>query len=155
MIGEIFLMFFLGALLISLELLLPGGIIGFFGLICFGFGIGKTYQFAGAEWAFVSILLSLVWCIVILWVEFWILPKLSWGKKIYLFTQQANPPVPDLSQPSSLQTVALTPLVPSGHILWKGKKVEARCLHGFAQSGDRLRVVKYQNFTYLVETIDS
>ena len=155
MIGEIFLMFFLGALLVSLEILLPGGIIGFLGLVCFGFGIRQTYQLAGAEWAFASTLLSLVWCGVVLCFEFWILPKLSWGKKIYLYTQQVNPTTPNLSSSSSLDTVALTPLVPSGYILWQGKKVEARCLHGFARSGDRLRVVKCQNFTYLVETVDS
>ena len=154
MISEIFLMFFLGAILVSLEILLPGGIIGFFGLVCFGFGTWKTYQIAGAEWAFASIFLSLVWCVVILWFEFWILPKLSWGKKIYLLTQQINPTTPNISPSSSSDTVALTPLVPSGYILWQGKKVEARCLDGFAQSGDRLKVVKCQNFTYLVKSID-
>ena len=155
MISGVLLMFFLGAVLLSLELLLPGGIIGFFGVVCFGLGIWETHQVAGWEWALASTLACLIWCAMVLWFEFWLLPKLSWGKRVYLFTEQSNPTVPKVADSPTPHSIALTPLVPTGYMLWQGKKFEARCLHGFARSGDRLKVVKCQNFTYLVEAIDS
>lgn len=152
----IILLFSIGILLIALEVIVPGAILG---------SIGAVMIFGGCILAFLKFgtgggILALATAIIIggiaLFIEFRILPKTKIGKRAFLTKEITAVSQAVGSEARNLigQTAeALTMLSPSGYVRVDGQRFEAFCQSGQAPAGSALQVVGADNFRLIVSEI--
>lgn len=152
----IILLFSIGILLIALEVIVPGAILG---------SIGAVMIFGGCILAFLKFgtgggILALATAIIIggiaLFIEFRILPKTKIGKRAFLTREITAVSQAVGSEARNLigQTAeALTMLSPSGYVRVDGQRFEAFCQSGQAPAGSALQVVGADNFRLIVSEI--
>lgn len=149
----IILLFALGIVLIAVEVIVPGGILGTIGgLMMFG-GCIVSFMEYGTLGGVIASVVALVLAVLALYIEFRVLPKTAIGKRAFLtkeitgvsaaFGKEAH----DLIGKSG---EALTMLSPSGYIRVDGKRYEAFCQSGQVPAGAPLEVIGADNFRLIV-----
>lgn len=149
----IILLFALGILLLAVEVIVPGGILGSIGgLLMFG-GCIAAFMRYGTGGGILAVTVAAVLTILAFYIEFRVLPKTSIGRKAFLtseitgvssaFGEEAR----DLIGKSA---EALTMLSPSGYIMVDGKRHEAFCQSGQVPAGTALEVTGADNFRLIV-----
>ena len=149
----IILLFALGIVLLAVEVIVPGGILGSIGgLLMFG-GCVAAFMRYGTGGGMVAVAVAAVLAIIAFYIEFRVLPKTSIGRRAFLtseikavsstFGEEAR----DLVGKSAK---ALTMLSPSGYILVDGKRYEAFCQSGQVPAGAALQVTGSDNFRLIV-----
>lgn len=149
----IILLFTLGIVLLAVEVIVPGGILGSIGgLMMFG-GCIAAFIYYGTGGGIIAVIIATVLAILAFYIEFRILPKTSLGRRAFLtseikavssaFGEEAR----DLIGKSAK---ALTMLSPSGYILIDGKRYEAFCQSGQVPAGANLEVTGADNFRLIV-----
>ncbi|MDP3851730.1 MAG: NfeD family protein [Luteolibacter sp.] len=149
----IILLFFLGILFLSVEVIVPGGILGTIGgLMMFG-GCVMAFIDYGSGGGMLAVTLAVALTILAFFIEFRILPRTSVGRRAFLtreitavsaaFGDEAR----DLIGKSA---EALTMLSPSGYIMIEGKRYEAFCQSGQVPAGAALEVTGADNFRLIV-----
>ncbi|MEO0794035.1 MAG: NfeD family protein [Verrucomicrobiota bacterium] len=153
-----------GILLISFEILVPGGILGALGGIAIlGAGWVAFTEFGvfGAAW---TLLLSLIVVTVVVIVEFQMLPKTRFGKRFFLSAASGgrirygsrNDAAVEASDQADLvgQTgIAATTMAPSGRIVVEGKTYEGFSQSGYLNKGDQIEVVGRDAFRVVVKKL--
>lgn len=144
-----------GILLISLEVFLPGGILGILGGIVVGIGVWLVYQeFGGAVaiWSGVLILLALL---TLICIEVSIVRRTKVGKALLLqATQQGRTTTRETqAQLVGERGVTLTVLSPSGSVRINGEIYEAISEDGYIARDEEIRVVSQGNFRLVVERV--
>lgn len=142
-----------GLLLMLLEVLIPGGIVGLFG---FGFIIGASVVAYGAYGTVAALLIG--FCSVFLGLAVLVggmkwLPRTQLGKRFInteANTSDSNP-VPDktaviVGKPG----IVVTPLVPVGQVLIEGCTYEARSDSGYLSNAERITAVRWDDFQLVV-----
>lgn len=149
----ILILFVTGVLLLTAEVILPGGVMG---------GLGALLMLAGCVVAFVEFgvttgLMATGFAVLLtgtaLFIEFRILPKTKLGKRAFLqnaITGVSNPASDQLAALVGKSAQALTPLTPSGYVLVEGVRHEACCRQGHAVAGARLAVVGSDHLKLIV-----
>jgi len=149
----IILLFSLGIVLLAVEVIVPGGILGTAGgLLMFG-GCVAAFMHYGTGGGILAVTVATVLAILAFYIEFRVLPKTSIGRRAFLsseiravssaFGDEAR----DLIGKSAK---ALTMLSPSGYIMVDGKRYEAFCQSGQVSAGTPLKVTGADNFRLIV-----
>jgi membrane-bound serine protease (ClpP class) len=149
----IILLFALGILLLAVEVIVPGGILGSIGgLLMFG-GCIAAFMRSGTGGGILAVAVAAVLTTLAFYIEFRVLPKTAIGRRAFLtkeitavssaFGEEAR----DLIGKSAN---ALTMLSPSGYIMVDGKRYEAFCQSGQVPAGTALEVTGADNFRLIV-----
>lgn len=149
------LLFALGIVLLVLEVVVPGGVLGVLGTVSMLAGCLVAFHEFGVRGGSVATLAALVSLGLAVYVEFGLLPKTRVGKRLFLeqSVDAASQPLPADPKAAIGQIVeTLTILAPSGYVLYDGHRCEARSQSGLIAKGMRVRVVAVDNFSLIVST---
>ncbi len=98
-------------------------------------------------WAVVVGVLSIAIAFSAFALWLWVIPKTSFGKKIYLTSSQdGHAPSVNGNSLIGREGVALTLLVPSGKVEIDGNSYDAMCEVSHIEKGDKVKVVAADSF---------
>lgn len=150
---SIILLFALGIVLLVVEVIVPGGILGAIGgLMMFGGCIMAFIEF-GSMGGILASVIALVLAFIAFYIEFRILPKTAVGKRAFLtkeITAVSSAFGDEARELIGKSAEALTMLSPSGYISIDGKRYEAFCQSGQVPAGAALEVIGTDNFRLIV-----
>jgi len=152
----VIILFFAGVLLLAVEVLVPGAILGVFGGICLLAAVTAAFLTFGTLGGSVATGAALVIGAVTLYLEFVVLPKSRLARKFSMtetVSSQSQPEIADRSAVVGCEAVAVTTLAPSGYVEMAGRRYEAFSQSGLAAAGARLRVVDVDTFRLIVTQI--
>ena len=150
------LFFAIGILLLVIEVIAPGGILGIIGGIFLLAGSGLSFSEFGMEGGLIATSIAAVIGVIVLYWEFVYLPKTGFIKKLSMATTVAGRSQPELAAAEAIigrEGKSVTMLSPSGYVLIDGKRYEAHCQRGQLESGADVRVVGVDNFRLIVTPI--
>ncbi|RPJ33682.1 MAG: serine protease [Verrucomicrobiaceae bacterium] len=149
----IILLFSLGIVLLAVEVIVPGGILGSIGgLMMFG-GCIAAFMRYGTGGGILAVTVAVVVAILAFYIEFRVLPKTAIGRRAFLDKEITAVSAAFGSEARDLigkPATALTMLSPSGYILIDGKRYEAFCQSGQVPAGAALDVIDADNFRLIV-----
>ena len=149
----IILLFALGIVLLVVEVIVPGGILGAIGgLMMFGGCVMAFLEF-GTWGGMLALAIAVAVTITAFYLEFRVLPKTAIGKRAFLTKEITGVSAAFGSDARELigkSAEALTMLSPSGYILIDGKRYEAFCQNGQVPAGATLEVTGADNFRLIV-----
>ncbi len=149
----IILLFSLGIVLLAVEVIVPGGILGTLGgLMMFG-GCVLSFVEYGTGGGLIAVSTAILLAALTLFVEFRILPKTAAGKRAFLTKEITGVSAAFGEEARELigkSAEALTMLSPSGYIRIDGKRYEAFCQSGQVPAGAPLEVIGADNFRLIV-----
>ena len=149
-------LFIIGMLLVAVEVVVPGGLLGMLGAGFLLGGVVTAFVQLGSMGGAVAIGAALLIGAATLYLEFVLLPKTRLARMFSMtetVSGQSQPAVADRSEVIGREAVAVTMLAPSGFVELEGKRYEAFCQSGLADAGARLRVVELDNFRLIVTQI--
>lgn len=149
----IILLFVLGILLLAVEVIVPGAILGSIGgLLMFG-GCVKAFMDFGTLGGIAAVAVALVLAGLAFYLEFRVLPRTKFGRRAFLTSEITGVSAAFGQEAGALvgkPAEALTMLSPSGYIRVEGKRYEAFCQSGQAPAGSQLEVIGADNFRLIV-----
>jgi membrane-bound ClpP family serine protease len=143
----------LGVLLLAIELVVPGAIIGIVGALSMLAGVLAAFGEFGVQGGLLTLAGVLVVLAAVIYVELVWLPKSALARWFSMSTTlrgQSQPPLADESSVTGADAVTETVLSPTGYVRLGGRRYEAFCRDGFAEAGETLRVVSLDNFRLIV-----
>jgi len=148
-------LFIVGVVLIALEVIIPGGIVGAFGVLALISGIVVAYIEYNSEGALMAGLVAGGLVVLALIVEFAVLPKTPLGRRLFLRKRIEGKNVYSQGGDLELGTegMAVTALAPTGMILIEGEKYEAASRSGFIEKNESVKVVEKDNFRLIVSKL--
>lgn len=153
---SIILGFVVGALILAFfEVLLPGGVLGVLSALCllvatwFGY---DAYGALGAGAVFFGTILAMA---VLVFVEFKLLGKTSFGQKFFLKSTIEGHTRQAVAEDSVIgkEGITLTRLNPSGKIAIQGKSYEASSQDGYIDRDQAIAVVAQDNFKLIIKKL--
>jgi membrane-bound ClpP family serine protease len=149
----IVLLFALGIVLLTLEVVVPGGVLGVLGGLAMLGGCALAFFEFGASGGGIAVVVALACLAFGLFIEFRVLPRTRYGKKFFLHQSigAASQPLP--AEPASVigkTGEAITVMAPSGYVSIEGRRYEAFCQSGLVAKGTSVRVVGVDNFHLIV-----
>lgn len=152
----IILLFAIGIVLLAVEVIVPGGILGAIGGILMLIGCICSFAALGTTGGLITSAVAIALTILVLWFEFRVLPRTAIGKRAFLTKQiTATSAAYGVEAQSwiSKSATALTTLAPSGYIQIDGQRHEAFCQTGHVTPGTPLQVIGADNFRLIVTTL--
>ncbi len=152
----VFLLFLVGIVLVAVEILVPGGLLGLVGGLCLLAGVVASFTQFGTGGGVVATVLAFLIGAVTVYMEFVILPKSKLAKKFTMaetVNGRSQPAVADHAAVIGREVVAVTKLAPSGVVTLDGRRYEAYSQSGLTEAGARLKVVDTDNFRLVVTQI--
>lgn len=150
---SIILLFALGIVLLVVEVIVPGGILGAIGgLMMFGGCVMSFIEF-GSLGGILASVIALVLTAIAFYIEFRILPRTAVGKRAFLTKEITGVSAAFGDEARELigkSAEALTMLSPTGYIRIDGKRYEAFCQSGQVPAGAPLTVIGADNFRLIV-----
>ena len=149
----IILLFAIGILLIAVEVIVPGGILGSIGALMMFGGCVMAFLEYGTTGGIVAVIAAFVIGGLAVVLEFRILPRTKLGKRAFLTHEITS--VSAAFGKEALDLVgksaeALTMLSPSGHVRVDGHRYEAFCQSGQVPAGSALEIIGADNFRLIV-----
>jgi membrane-bound ClpP family serine protease len=149
----VILLFVIGILLVSAEILVPGGILGLSGGLMIFIGIVLAFVTFGPLGGFLALAVGLLLATIAFYVEFKILPRTKLGRRAFLTSQitgESRAVGEEARDLIGKSAEALTMLSPSGYVRIDGRRYEAFCQTGQAPAGAALEVIGADNFRLIV-----
>lgn len=149
----VILLFVIGMLLVSAEILVPGGILGLSGGLMIFIGIVLAFVTFGPLGGFLALAVGLLLATIAFYVEFKILPRTKLGRRAFLTSQitaESRAVGEEARDLIGKSAEALTMLSPSGYVRIDGRRYEAFCQTGQAPAGAALEVIGADNFRLIV-----
>lgn len=148
----IVLLFALGIVLLTLEVVVPGGVLGVIGGLLMLGGCALAFNEFGTQGGGLATAVALGCLAVGLYVEFRVLPKTRFGKKLFLSRSVSaqSQPVPADATVIGKTAEALTTMAPTGYVAIEGRRYEAASQSGLIAKGATVRVVAVNNFHLIV-----
>ena len=153
----IILLVAVGITLLSLEIIIPGGILGAIGGISILAGCALCFGEFGAVGGMLGTLIIFVATGLIIWLEFKIVSSTGIRKRALLdksVDAVSSAYDEDAKALIGKDAEAMTTLSPSGYITIDGKRYEAFCQAGLIEAGAPLKVVGADNFRLIVAPAD-
>lgn len=151
---EIIFLILLGAVFIFLETILVGGVWCIAGIGLCSWAVWLSYAQFGSIGAVVSAMVSILACVGAFWFWLKVLPKTSFGKKIYLSGGQSGKSSnTDLKSLIGKEATTVSLLVPTGKVSIAGNIYDARCEMSHIDSGEKVEVVGADTFCLIVRKI--
>lgn len=152
------LLIVVGLVLIGFEVIVPGGLLGVLGALALIAGCVVAFVQYGAGTGALTTLVALGAVGGLLIFEFMILPRTAWGRRLFLHNRISgtSASAEKAAAEAALvgrEAIAATTLAPSGYVIIDGKRHEAFCRSGFAESGTVLKVVGKEAFRLIVITV--
>lgn len=141
--------------LIFLEVLLPGGILGILAVCCLvGASVqaGMLYSWIAGVFVFIGgILLGLI----MIFIEFKLFAKTALGKRFFLKSsiKGGSRPATSSKNLSGKSGVALTRLNPAGKVEIEGQTYEAHSRDGYLEAGDSIQVISQDSFKITIQKL--
>jgi len=149
----IILLFALGILFIVVEVIVPGGIVGSIGALLMFAGCALAFRDFGTLGGLVALFAALAVGALALFIEFRVLPKTKFGRRVFLDSQiksVASAVGEDAHALIGQPAEALTMLSPTGYVRAAGRRYEAFCQSGQAPAGAALKIIGADNFRLIV-----
>ena len=149
-------LFAIGAILLALEVIVPGAILGIIGGIAMLVGVIVAFDQFGFQGGAFAGIAAVVLVAMTLYLEFVLLPKTRLARKFSMTDTVAGRSQPEIADRSSVvgkEVIAATTLAPSGYVELDGRRYEAFCRSGHAAIGSRLRVDDVDTFRLVVTSI--
>lgn len=146
-----------GVLLMGAEILLPGGILGVLGSLCFLGVVVLVFLHGGLAWALGALTLSFALALGTFFFEIKVLEKTKLGRESILSNSlngAATGPQAAHDIVGKCGEVA-TPMNPTGMVRVENALYEAASIDGSLQRGDRVVVAGQDNFRLLVKKIET
>ena len=151
----IILLFAVGLLLLVVEVIVPGGILGSIGALMMFGGCVAAFIRYGPTGGFIALAVAFTSAAATFYFEFRVLPRTAIGRRAFLDREITGVSAAFGSEASDLigkSAVALTMLSPSGYIDIDGKRYEAFCQSGQVPAGTALEVTGADSFRLIVST---
>lgn len=149
----IILLFSLGLVLLAVEVIVPGGVLGSLGALLMIGGCLAAFVSHGAGGGLVAMLIAVFATALTFFIELKVLPKTAVGKRAFLTSEISAVSSAFGDEARALigkPAEALTMLSPSGYVRIDGKRYEAFCQSGQAPAGAALEVIGADNFRLIV-----
>lgn len=149
----IIILFLAGILLLAIDVIVPGMIMGIIGGLSILAGVVTAFNLYGSDGGMIALLCGGALLGLTLYLEFVVLPKTKLAK---VFSMQATvegtsqPAVADLSTVLNQHGETVTPLSPSGYVNVQGRRYEAFSQSGYLAKGVTVRVTGLDNFRLIV-----
>lgn len=143
----------IGVLLLAVELVVPGAIIGTIGALAMLAGVLVAFGEFGVRGGLLTLGGVIVVLSAVIYIELVWLPKSAiarWFSMSTTLEGQSQPPLATEDTVIGADAVAETVLSPSGYVRVAGRRYEAFCRDGYAPVGEALRVVSLDNFRLIV-----
>lgn len=153
---SVLILFAAGLILVAVEVLVPGGLLGTLGGLCLLGGVVTAFLQLGPAVGGIATAAALAIGAVTLYLELVLLPKTRLARKFSMTETNSGRSQPDIADRATVvgrDAVAVTTLAPSGYVELDTRRYEAFCQSGFAAVGARLRVVDVDNFRLVVTQI--
>jgi membrane-bound ClpP family serine protease len=154
----IVLLFLLGILLIGVEVIIPGAILGTIGGVLMFAGCVVAYFEFGSGGGTIAVVVAFAIGGFALFLEFHWLPKTKLGKRAFL-TKEITAVSAALGDEAreliGMSAEALTMLSPSGYVRVNGRRYEAFCQSGQVPMGTALEITGADNFRLIVSPTKS
>jgi len=150
------ILFAVGLLLLSLEIFLPGGILGVMGGLTLVGAVFLAFRDYGLFGGAVALLGAVALSGGTLYVELVILPKTRLGRGLVLASEVTGKAT--IAADAALvgrSCEAVTALAPSGIVRIDGRRMEAFSRDGFIEAGETLVVHGIDNFRLIVSKVTS
>lgn len=135
----------LGIILVSLELFLPGIVIGVAGGVCLAIAVGLTYAKYGAGAGNLALAALAIASAAGMLVWLFVFPRTRSGRSMITRLDLAESKSADsLDALLHREGDALTPLRPAGTVHIEGRRVDAVAESGLIGQGERIRVVRVE-----------
>jgi len=147
-----------GVVLLAVELLVPGAVLGIIGGIALLAGVITAFATLEQNQAFVALGVALSAGVGVLVLEFVVLPRTRLVRALSMTATVSGSTQAVADSAAAYighEAVAQTKLVPSGYVLVDGRQFEAFCRDGAAEPGTRLRVVGVDSFRLIVTSAHS
>lgn len=145
------MLFIVGLVLMAGEILVPGGILGTIGAICFLAASVDIWNAFGPMWGLAAILGSMAAGLGMFFLEVRLMRSGPLARWFYL--SQKTPPTPSKSAegiPAGTVATTATRLNPTGLILVNGKRLEAISRDGLIEEGAEVVIVNDDPFRVVV-----
>lgn len=149
----ILILFAAGIVLLVLEVIVPGGILGVIGGVFMLGGVVAAFIDYGASGGALATLAALFLVGIALYLEFVYLPRSRVAHALSMqgtISGTSQPPIADRAAVLGREVVAVTALSPTGYVQLDQKRYEAFCRHGHAAAGERLQVIDVDTFRLIV-----
>jgi membrane-bound serine protease (ClpP class) len=154
----VILLFAVGILLLLIEVIMPGAVIGTIGALMLFGGCVKAFIEFGALGGSLAIAIAFACAVLALFIEFRFLPRTKIGRRAFLTSQVTGVSAAVGKDAQALvgkSAEAVTMLSPSGYVRVEGKRYEAFCQSGQVPAGTTLEVIGADNFRLIVSPIKS
>lgn len=152
----ILVLFGIGLLMLSLEIFLPGGVLGVMGALTMLGAVALAYRDFGVAGAAISLSAAVLATSVAFYIELVVLPKTRLGRGLVLSGEvSGRATAPQDAALVGQACVAATVLAPSGIVTIQGRRFEAFCRDGFVEAGTALVVLSTDNFRLVVSKLSS
>ncbi|HLP00741.1 MAG TPA: NfeD family protein [Opitutaceae bacterium] len=149
----VIVLFVLGALLLALEIIVPGGVLGSIGGLLMLGGVVAAFLKLGTTGGGVATGLALLLLGTMFYLEMVWLPRSRVAKHLTMdatIDSVSQPPVAQEAEVLGQDAVALSTLAPTGFVRVNGRRYEASCRSGYAAAGETLKVVGLDAFRLIV-----
>ena len=149
----IILLFGLGIVLLTFEVVVPGGVLGVLGGLAMLGGCALAFYEYGAAGGGIAVVVALTCLTLGLFIEFRVLPKTRFGKKLFLNQSvgaTSQPPPADSAMVVGKLAEAVTMMAPTGYVAVDGRRYEAFSRSGLIPKGATVRVIAVDNFHLIV-----
>jgi membrane-bound ClpP family serine protease len=149
----IIILFLAGILLLAIDVIIPGMIVGIIGGLSILAGVVTAFNLYGSSGGMIALLSGGLLLGVTLYIEFVIMPKTKLAKALSMQATvegTSQPAVAELSMVLNQQGETITPLSPSGYINLQGRRYEAFSQSGYLAKGVTVRVTGLDNFRLIV-----
>ena len=152
---EILGVLFLCYLLIGMEAIVPGGILGILGFLGLFLAAYLAHQEFGGWFApSITFLGGGLGAFILVFMEFKWLSRSSLGKRLFVEESIKGSSNKDVANPEVVgkSGTTLTDLHPEGRIIVEKKEYDAVSDDGFIHKGSKVKVVKIDNFSLRVRS---
>lgn len=151
----VILLFTIGLLLLALEVIIPGGVLGILGGILLFAGCIFSFINLGTSHGLIAIAITLLAAITLFYIQFKILPNTRLGKRFFLhreITSSSNSLKENTRDLIGKTAKSVTVLSPSGYVMVDGKTFEAVSQSGQIPKDTELEITSANSFQITVKT---
>ena len=149
----VIVLFSLGVILLALEVIVPGAVLGSVGALLMVGGVIAAFLNLGSTGGMLATLVALILLVATFVLEFFWLPRSRFFNRIAVgatIDSVSQPPLAKESDVIGRDAVALSTLAPTGFVNVDGRRYEASCRSGYAAVGETLKVVGLDAFRLIV-----
>jgi membrane-bound serine protease (ClpP class) len=149
----VIVLFVFGVILLALEIVVPGAILGTIGGLLMGGGVVAAFLQLGATGGVIASFVALLLLAVTVYLELVWLPQSRVARHFSMETTIDSTSQPPLALEADVvghEAVALSTLAPTGFVRVDGRRYEAFCQSGYAAVGDTLKVIGLDTFRLIV-----